>query len=563
MTIGKTIIPEGWRELWKEEDYQYGDRYCYYSAGSKHLEDWPEVPFDHHNTSVQLWSCPSITRLSAVKPAYPSHFRFSGDSVEFEFTKGMILLTLEKYKEIKERVVCLIFKEGSQLITRVKYEEFAALGLDLIARERSPEKEEEMKKIPEGWEELIDKNTVLKDDDRYHSVHAVSWGEDTWRNRLDAQKLAGPIGTHLVVGDWTGTWIRKKPEPKASLPIWDLKTFLDNGWRMLNDNENILEEDLYQQDSQLYAKCETYLEVKSRNSNLGKYSTAREWKGAWIRKGEAPKLAAASSRSYPADAAPIGFERVSVGGTIQHNDLVLKNENCDPRQFSEYEYVGISHPRLGWTINKNTWAVIRKVPTDIPMPEETVPVKAPTKKPPVKKVAVAKNLEKVPPENFSKEVILTKKEKEMATPVNTNPGFFSALKASAVSNAKTAASTTLAEKITDLVINRLPEKLQFLSKMVPRPVLVFGVSSAVYAAALRFDLPARERVRDVSKYALDGSMYEAMRLLTRLLEPIFQAIKDMVPSDIGQLIDEASGEADATPPVSAKTAVKKALAEAE
>jgi hypothetical protein len=58
-------------------------------------------------------------------------------------------------------------------------------------------------------------------------------------------------------------------------------------------------------------------------------------------------------------------------------------------------------------------------------------------------------------------------------------------------------------------------------------------------------------------------MYEAMRLLTRLLEPIFQAIKDMVPSDIGQLIDEASGEADATPPVSAKTAVKKALAEAE
>jgi hypothetical protein len=54
-----------------------------------------------------------------------------------------------------------------------------------------------------------------------------------------------------------------------------------------------------------------------------------------------------------------------------------------------------------------------------------------------------------------------------------------------------------------------------------------------------------------------------MRLLTRLLEPIFQAIKDMVPSDIGQLIDEASGEADATPPVSAKTAVKKALAEAE
>ena len=151
------------------------------------------------------------------------------------------------------------------------------------------------------------------------------------------------------------------------------------------------------------------------------------------------------------------------------------------------------------------------------------------------------NLQNVPVEEFIEQAIIPEKEEKMATtaPV-ASTGFFSTLKASALTNAKCAASTTMAEKITDLVLSRLPRRVQALSGLVPRPVLVFAVSSAVYAAALRFDLPARERVRDISKYALDGSMYEAMRLATRLLEPLFQAIRDMVPSDISQLMDEAS-----------------------
>lgn len=118
-------------------------------------------------------------------------------------------------------------------------------------------------------------------------------------------------------------------------------------------------------------------------------------------------------------------------------------------------------------------------------------------------------------------------------------GLFNTLKASAINATKTAASTTLAEKITDLVLARLPVGVRAMAGVLPRPVLIFCVSTAVYAAALKFDIPGRDRVRDISKYATDGSMYEAARLAMGLLEPLFAAIREMVPSDLGALINEA------------------------
>lgn len=133
------------------------------------------------------------------------------------------------------------------------------------------------------------------------------------------------------------------------------------------------------------------------------------------------------------------------------------------------------------------------------------------------------------------------KESEKIMAIVTPTNFWNTLKTSATVAGKTAASTTLAEKITDLVVGRLPKRVQQMLRIVPRPVLVFAVSGAVYGAALRFDLPGRERIRDISKYAVDGSMYDAMRLVMGLLDPIFAAIKDMVPTDLKTLMAEAAG----------------------
>lgn len=158
-------------------------------------------------------------------------------------------------------------------------------------------------------------------------------------------------------------------------------------------------------------------------------------------------------------------------------------------------------------------------------------------KPSDKPVLKEKEISKAEP----KGVEPVKEKKEMAT--TTSPsGFFATLKASALVAGKTAASTTLAEKITELVLGRLPKRVQAMCRLVPRPVLVFAVSTAVYGAACRFDIPGREKVRDVSKYAVDGSMFEAMRLVMGLLDPLFKAIREMVPDDLKQLMNDASDE---------------------
>lgn len=138
----------------------------------------------------------------------------------------------------------------------------------------------------------------------------------------------------------------------------------------------------------------------------------------------------------------------------------------------------------------------------------------------------------------------TKEEVKMAGPAPIANGFFAQMKASVVNAGKTAASTTLAEKITELVIARLPKKVQSLCKIAPAPLRVFLISTAVFAAATRFDIPGRDRVRDISKYAVDGSMHEAFRLVSRLLEPVFRAIRDMAPDDLKSIMDEAKDSTD-------------------
>lgn len=137
---------------------------------------------------------------------------------------------------------------------------------------------------------------------------------------------------------------------------------------------------------------------------------------------------------------------------------------------------------------------------------------------------------------FEKENI--KKEKVMTAPAS--PSILNTLKNSFGTAAKQVGSVVLAEKITDLVVGRLPVRLQKMIKIVPRPVLVFAVSEAVYMAAVRFDIPGRDRVRDISKHAVDGSMYDALRLLAKLLEPLFAAIRNLAPEDLRQLIDASN-----------------------
>ena len=137
---------------------------------------------------------------------------------------------------------------------------------------------------------------------------------------------------------------------------------------------------------------------------------------------------------------------------------------------------------------------------------------------------------------FEKEKI--KKEETMAAPTaSTTSSVFNTLKNSFGTAAKQVGSVVLAEKITDLVVGRLPIRIQKMIKVVPRPVLVFAVSEAVYMAAVRFEIPGRDRVRDISKHAVDGSMYDALKLLAKLLEPLFAAIRNLAPEDLRQLID--------------------------
>lgn len=154
-----------------------------------------------------------------------------------------------------------------------------------------------------------------------------------------------------------------------------------------------------------------------------------------------------------------------------------------------------------------------------------------------------------------------KREEKMAvnpSQSNGNPGFFASMKESMITNGKQAAFTTLAEKITALVIERLPRRMQVLCNLVPKPIRVFLISSAVYGIADRFDVPGKVEARKFSKYAVDGSMYEAMRFALALLDPIFRAIKEMCPSELKQLVQEAEG--DSTPP---KTTRKPKATEAD
>lgn len=137
---------------------------------------------------------------------------------------------------------------------------------------------------------------------------------------------------------------------------------------------------------------------------------------------------------------------------------------------------------------------------------------------------------------FEKENI--KKEEVMTAPAS--PSILNTLKNSLGTAAKQVGSVVLAEKITDLVVGRFPVRLQKAIKIVPRPVLVFAVSEAVYMAAVRFDIPGRDRVRDISKHAVDGSMYDALKLLAKLLEPLFAAIRNLAPEDLRQLIDASN-----------------------
>lgn len=165
-------------------------------------------------------------------------------------------------------------------------------------------------------------------------------------------------------------------------------------------------------------------------------------------------------------------------------------------------------------------------------------------------LVIRKNVVTATPEKQEK-----KKEEKVAEKMATisnpgNTGFFATLKASMVQKSKEAVSTTLAERITEIVIGRLPSHLQTMCNIVPKPIRVFLVSTAVYGVAVRFDIPGKDHVRDVSKYALDGSMYEAFRVFLNLLEPVFAAIRDMAPRELAQLVDEA-----ADPP--AKPSVRK------
>ena len=127
----------------------------------------------------------------------------------------------------------------------------------------------------------------------------------------------------------------------------------------------------------------------------------------------------------------------------------------------------------------------------------------------------------------------------LSPPSNTS-SLLSTLKTSFSTAAKQVGSVVLAEKITDLVLGRLPMKIQKMVKIVPRPVLVFAVSETVYLAAVRFEIPGRDRVRDISKHAVDGSMYDALKLFTKFLEPLFAAIRNLAPEDLRQLIDESN-----------------------
>lgn len=113
------------------------------------------------------------------------------------------------------------------------------------------------------------------------------------------------------------------------------------------------------------------------------------------------------------------------------------------------------------------------------------------------------------------------------------------LKTSSFSAAKTAASTTLAEKITDLVLERLPAPVRAIADKLPRYISVVLVSSAVHAAAERFDIPGKNRVKEVSAYAIDGAFYEFSKGIMKSLIPLFDAIRNMAPEDLTRLEEEA------------------------
>jgi hypothetical protein len=136
-----------------------------------------------------------------------------------------------------------------------------------------------------------------------------------------------------------------------------------------------------------------------------------------------------------------------------------------------------------------------------------------------------------------------KPSKTVASPAikkkeENNMSILDKLKQSSMSSAKTAASTTLAEKITDLVVERLPAPVRAVADKVPRHVLVVVVSSAIHMAAERFDIPGKSRVKEVSAYAIDGAFYEFSKGMIKSLIPLFDAIKKMAPEDLVALTNE-------------------------
>ena len=338
--------------------------------------------------------------------------------------------------------------------------------------------EEDELEYPEGYRRLQPEEPIAFGD-MYFDGH--EWGSV---GRTSA--VVGALAGSLIVARKCESTVQKKEPVKVTIP---------DGYRLLNQTDFIAAGDLYCSDR--VPNPPWYL-IEAQPKFTGK--SVQGLSNVFAR-----KIEAASQEKEPLIKVPKGYRRLNCSDIVEAGMYQICFEEFDDNEFADienYEIVHDSEDPLDTHVGCFAGDFLSLI--------------------------------------FVEKIVSKEKEEKKEKKMGISDGFFAMFKASAVTAAKQGASTLLADKITELVIARLPASVQRLAAFVPNEILSLVISSAVYAAASKFDIPGRERVKDVSKYAVDGTMFQSVMILTKFLEPIFTAIKNFAPSDLKELMDEAS-----------------------